>query len=161
MRKLILIACMTLVVSISAFSQVEKGDINLSGSLSFQKFSDVDGSGIFDAKGGYYFTQNIEAGANMSVIFSDATLVGFGPYASYNFLTQDAKLLPYAGANLLFITSDNLSVTAFGVNGGAKYFLTEIINIDASMSLQKATGDLDGTLFVMRVGIGFLLGKIK
>jgi hypothetical protein len=161
MKKLTMIAFIVLGASTSAFSQVEKGDINLSGSLTFQKFSDIDGSGLFDAKAGYFFSQNIEAGANMSIIFSEATALGFGPYASYNFLTEDAKLLPYVGTNLLFITADQLSVTALGVNGGAKYFLTEIINVDASMSLQKAFGDLDGTLFVMRVGIGFLLGKVK
>lgn len=161
MKKLLGIAFVTLLMSTSAYAQVEKGDINISGSLSFQKFSDIDGSGLFDAKGGYFFTQNLEAGATLTLIFSEATGFGFGPYASYNFLTQDAKLMPYAGTNLLFFAMNEANVTALGVNGGAKYFLTETINIDAGLSLQKTFGDLDGSLFVMRIGLGFILGDVK
>ena len=160
MKKLLLIACV-LFTSTFAFAQVEKGDINISGSLSFQKFSDMDGTGLLDTKVGYFFTQNLEAGANLTVIFSDPAGFGLGPYATYNFLTQDAKLLPYAGANLLFFAMDGFNATGLGVNGGAKYFLTETINIDAGLSLQKTFGDLDGSLFVMRVGIGFILGDLK
>ncbi len=162
MKKLILIAFVALCAGTTAFAQVEKGDVNISGSLSYQKFSDVDGTGIFEAKGGYFFSQHLEGGANIMLLFSDGnTGFGLGPYASYNFLTEDAKLLPYVGANFLLFAIDGTSITSIGVNGGAKYFLTETINVDAGISLQQAFGDLDGSLFTMRIGIGFLLGKLK
>lgn len=161
MRKLILFAFAIVVTSTAAFSQVEKGDINISGSLSFQKLSDMDGFGIFEAKGGYFFTQNVEAGTTFNVMFGPITVTGIGPYASYNFLTEDAKLLPYAGANLSFLFGEGFSSTAIGVNGGAKYFLTETVNVDAGLSLQQGFGDLDGAVFIMRVGIGFILGNVK
>lgn len=161
MKKISFVVFVLLITSTGAFSQVEKGDINISGSMTFQKFSNVDGAGLFDAKAGYFFTQNLEAGANVLVIFSHPSAFGIGPYASYNFLTQDAKLLPYAGANLLFVVTDQTGLGAFGAHGGAKYFLTETINVDAGISLQKTFGELDGSLFSMRIGIGFILGDVK
>lgn len=161
MKKLGLLVFASLVTCSFAFSQVEKGDINVSGSLSFTKFKDVDGFGIFEAKGGYFFTQNIEAGTTLNIMFGPTTITGIGPYASYNFLTQDAKLLPYAGANLSFLFGDGFSSTALGANGGAKYFLTETVNVDAGLSLQQGFGDLKGSVFIMRIGIGFILGDIK
>lgn len=161
MRKLTLIAFAVLAMSTSAFSQVEKGDINVSGSLSFIKIKDVDGVGLFEAKGGYYFSQNFEAGGNLTINFGETAMTGIGPYATYNFLTQDAKLLPYAGANLMFFFAEEMSATALGLNGGAKYFLNETVNVDAGLTLLQGFGDLDGSLFVMRVGIGFILGDLK
>lgn len=161
MKKLTLIAFAVLAVSTVAFAQVEKGDINVSGSLSFTKVSDFDGAGIIEGKAGYYFSQNFEAGGVLNIQLGETAVTGLGPYATYNFLTQDAKLLPYAGGNLLFMFSENVSATALGVNGGAKYFINESVNIDAGLALYKSFGDLDGSLFVMRVGIGFLLGSLK
>lgn len=160
MKKILLFG-VVLFACTAAFSQVEKGDINLSGSLSFTKISDLDGMGNFEAKGGYYFSQNLEFGGNLNITFGETPVTGIGPYATYNFLTQDAKLLPYAGANLLFLFSDNVNATALGVNGGAKYFLNESVNVDAGISFLQGFGDIDGSLFIMRVGIGFILGDLK
>jgi len=162
MKKLVLIAFAVIAISGTAFSQVEKGDFNISGSLSFSKYKDVDGMGQFDAKGGYYITQNIEVGATALILASGGeTGVGIGPYGAYNFLTQDAKLLPYVGANLFLFSIGDINLNSAGVNGGAKYFITEAINIDAGISLQQSFGDVEGTLFTARVGIGFILGKVK
>jgi len=162
MKKLGLIVFAIVTFSITAFSQVEKGDFNISGSLSFSKYKDVDGMGQFDAKGGYYVTQNIEVGATALILAQGGdTGVGIGPYGAYNFLTQDAKLLPYVGANLFLFSLGDISLNSAGVNGGAKYFITEAINIDAGISIQQAFGDIEGSLFTARVGIGFILGKVK
>jgi hypothetical protein len=160
--KKILFFAVILLASTAAFSQVEKGDFNISGSLSFNKYKDVDGMGQFDAKGGYYVTQNIEVGATALILASGGdTGIGIGPYGAYNFLTQDAKLLPYVGANLFLFSIGDISLNSAGINGGAKYFITEAINIDAGLSIQQSFGDVEGSLFTARVGIGFILGKVK
>lgn len=162
MKKLVLVAFAIVAISTSAFSQVEKGDFNISGSLSYSKYEDIDAMGQFDAKGGYYFTQNVEAGTTLQLLFAGGeTGVGIGPYAAYNFLTQDAKLLPYVGANLLLFSFADMNINSIGINGGTRYFITEAINIDGGISLQKGFGDFDGTLFTARIGIGFILGKVK
>lgn len=149
-------------LSTAAFAQVEKGDINLSGSLSYTKFPKIDGMGQLDAKAGYFFTQNLEAGTTLQLFFAAGDVgLGIGPYASYNFLTEDAKLMPYAGAGFSFFTFSSMTSTAVGINGGVKYFLTEKINIDTGVTLQQSFGDLDGTMFMARIGIGFIMGKLK
>lgn len=160
MKKLVLIA-FALMLSTAVFAQVEKGDINLSGSLSYIKYPDIDGMGQFDAKGGYFLTQNLELGTSLQLYFMKDVGVGIGPYASYNFLTEDAKLMPYAGAGFSFLAIAGISATSVGVNGGVKYFLTEKINIDSGITLQQSFGDLKGTMFMARVGIGFIMGKLN
>ncbi len=161
MKKLLIIMVLLMAVS-AAYAQVEKGDINLSGSLSYTKFPKIDGMGQFDAKVGYFFSSNIEAGTTIQLFFAGGeTGFGLGPYASYNFLTQDAKLMPYAGAGFSFFTFSSMTSTSVGLNGGVKYFLTEKINIDTGITLQQSFGDFDGTMFMARIGIGFIMGKLK
>lgn len=162
MKKLSLIVFAILATTAIATAQVEKGDFNISGSLSFSKYKELDGTGQFDAKGGYFVTQNIEVGATALILASGGeTGIGIGPYGAYNFLTQDAKLLPYVGANLFLFSIGDISLNSVGVNGGAKYFITEAINVDAGITIQQSFGDIEGSLFTARVGIGFILGKVK
>ena len=158
MKKILLVGF--LLISGVAFSQVEKGDVNVTGTLSYINL-DGEGLGIFQAKGGYFFSQNIEAGTALQLFFTGGeTGVNFGPYATYNFLTQDARLLPYAGVQLSFFSIAGVNMNSGGIYGGAKYFITEAINVDGSMSLQQGFGDYDGTTFTFNVGLGFILGKL-
>jgi hypothetical protein len=159
MKKILLVGL--LLTSTLAFSQVEKGDFNLSGSLSLTSI-EGEGTGLFFTKAGYYFTQNVEAGTSLTLIFAQGeTGTGFGPYATYNFLTQDGKFLPYVGGQFSFLSIAGIDINSGGIYGGAKYFVTEAVNIDAGMSLQQGFGDFDGTLFTATIGIGFILGKLN
>jgi hypothetical protein len=161
MKKLLLLVFAVLVTSTAAFSQVEKGDINLSGNFTYTGI-EGEGVGLFFAKGGYFFSQNIEAGASLQFIFAGGeTGTGIGPYATYNFLTQDAKLLPYLGAQIQLLSFMGADINSAGIYGGSKYFVTEAVNIDGGISLQKGFGDFDGTIFTATIGIGFVLGKLK
>ena len=159
MKKLLLGAL--LLVSTMAFSQVEKGDINLSGSLTYTGI-EGEGVGLLFLKGGYFFTQNVEGGTSVQLIFAQGeTGTGFGPYVTYNFLTQNAKLLPYVGAQLSLLSIAGIDINSGGIYGGAKYFVTEAVNIDAGLSFQQGFGDFDGSLMTATIGIGFVLGKLK
>lgn len=160
MKKLILI--LSVMISTVGFSQVEKGDINATFNALYLG-GDGFGVGIISGKVGYFFTQNIEGGVTPSITFmtfggDGDTSPGIGFYGTYNFLTSDGKLLPYAGGSIDFISSQGSNFTALGVYGGAKYFLTEALNIDGGIKLLSAEGQ---TLFLTQVGIGFIIGKLK
>ena len=173
MKKLLIFA-FALVMSTVAFSQVEKGDINATANVSFSsmKFKDLDdpmNMTNINFRGGYFFTNNIEAGLAVSVSGTSTggektTTLGWGPYAVYNFLTADAKLLPYVGANFLNVNIDQEGVDPINQIGGfvgAKYFLTEVVNIDTSLNYTSWLGDLKGSSLVFNVGVGINFGKLK
>ncbi len=168
MKKLILFV-FALTVSTVAFSQVEKGDITGTANVSFSSFKPEGGDALkmalFNIRAGYFVTNNIEAGLTLQITnAAETTSTGIGPYAVYNFLTADAKLLPYIGANFLNYNSGIEGVDAInqlGGFGGAKYFITEAVNIDASLNYTTWLGDFSGSSFTFNLGIGLNLGALK
>lgn len=168
MNKLLVFGLL-LITSLS-YSQIQKGDVGLTFNatyLSTENFS----FGMFSAKLGKFFTQNIDAGVKPQLQLGEGfSGFGLGVYGAYNFLTADAKLLPYVGAELntfsqSFDGADTFSKTDIGGYAGVKYFLTESLNIDANMNYlvnvaNSAEADIGGT-FMFNVGIGFILGKLK
>lgn len=170
MKKILLVGL--LLISTLAFSQVEKGDFSGTANIAFMsnKAKDLDDPINITSlalRGGYYFTDNIEAGLNLSISsFSfegDAmSTVGIGPYGVYNFLTDDGKLLPYVGANYLSQKSTDVdAVGQLGAFGGVKYFLTEVVNIDTSINYTSWLGDIKGSSLFINVGVGINFGKLK
>ncbi len=158
MKKLLLIGF--ILINTIAFSQVEKGDKNLTFNALYTG-GEGFALGMISGKFGYFVTQHIEAGVtpSLSVIKAgDETITspGLGLYGTYNWLTADAKLLPYAGASINFIKVIDQTETSFGLYGGSKYFLTESLNIDGGLQVQALDGN---ALFIFQVGIGFILGK--
>jgi len=171
MKKLALFV-FALIVSTVAFSQVEKGDVNATAAVSFtsQKFKDFDdptNMSNITVRAGYFFTNNIEGGLSLSVSGTSfagesSTTVGWGPYAVYNFLTADAKMLPYVGANFYSMSMEGIDpINQIGAFGGAKYFLTEVVNIDASLNYTSWLGDIKGSTILFNVGIGINFGRLK
>ena len=170
MKKILLVG-LTLISSIT-FAQVEKGDITATGNVSWtnMKFKDVDDPFTltnFSARGGYFFTNNVEAGISLSVSGTSvagesSSTFGFGPYAVYNFLTADGKMLPYLGANFYSSsTTDQDAINQLGAFGGAKYFLTEVVNIDANLNYTSWLGDIKGSSLIFNIGVGINFGKLK
>jgi hypothetical protein len=158
MKKLLL--CVMLAVGTAAYAQVEKGDITATGNVSLQsdKFEGADAQNMsqFSVKGGYFFTNNIEGGLTILVIGAgDITMTGFGPYATYNFLTADGKFLPYVGANFYNFNTGIEGADAInqiGAVGGFKYFLTEVVNIDTSLNYTSWLGDISGSSLRLNIG---------
>ena len=167
MKKLLLIVLVA--VSTATFAQVEKGDFNATGNISFTSTTpeggDATNMGQIGVRGGYYFTNNIEAGAGIDIIIMDETnMTGFGPYAVYNFLTSGGKFLPYIGANYYRFDAGIEGADAIGQIGGFggfKYFLTEAVNVDTSLNYTSWLGDFSGSSLRLNVGIGINFGKLK
>ena len=168
MKKILLVGL--LLISTVAFSQVEKGDVSLTFNGSYLSSDDFS-FGLFSAKLGRFFTDNIEAGVTPQLQLGEGfSAFGLGAYGTYNILTSDAKLLPYLGGSLNIFTSsiegaDSFSKTDAGFYGGTKYFLTESLNIDANMNYtfniaNSVDADLGGT-FMFNIGVGFIIGKLN
>jgi hypothetical protein len=163
MKKIIVLAL--IVISTTAFAQQEKGDLNVTFSGTYMSYSGFNFGQVY-GKAGYYITKSIEVGAKPQLLFGKGfTGFGFGGYGTYNFLTADAKLVPYAGAELSYFTVASLSQTNLGIYGGSKYFLTERLNVDAGLNLAfnlANNSDVNlGTIFQFQVGVGFILGNLN
>ncbi|MCU0418684.1 MAG: hypothetical protein MUC38_03420 [Cyclobacteriaceae bacterium] len=164
---LTIILCLT--AGSAAWSQVEKGDFSLTVNGSYSKTGDVASLGLINAKLGRFVTKNVELGIKPQFMFSKGfNGTGMGVYSTYNFLTKDGKLLPYAGVELNFQNQsfdegDDVDQTDLGLYAGTKLFLNEKINVDFGLNIlsnmsNSADADL-GTMVMFNIGIGFILGK--
>lgn len=171
MKKALIVFATMVLLSSASFAQQEKGDISLTFGGSYTK-TDFMGMGTLFAKGGYLVTDNIEVGARPQLMLAEGvSSITMGLYGTYNFLTSDGKLVPYAGGELTLnsISGDNfdaLSRTDFGLYGGAKYFLNESVNIDAglnysfNLSNNYGEGADIGGIFLFQFGVGFIIGNL-
>jgi len=193
----ILLLLSSLLLNQVAYCQVEKGDFNIGLSSSFTTQSgspqNINITGLVSAE--RFFTNNISVGLAplVSVITSKGALTsvyGVNVFGNYNFLTKGAKFLPYAGlvgsinqsiSNTdsktnqngdQVVDSGNTTVSFYGLGGkvGAKYFLTERINLDANLNYatnlsSKVNGEElaigEGGQLQLFFGLGVVLGKNK
>lgn len=191
--KKVLIIIVAFIVSFSTQAQQEKGDlaIQFSGNFYSQRvdfglITDTYYAGNIYIKLGKFFTPNIELGVKPNVgivprreytivrgaLVEDKSIgvdVGFGLYGTYSFLTEDAKMMPYAGAEVSYAPSGKESTINLGPYAGVKYFLTEKVNIDANASYLINLGSTYGNqsetdiggLLTINIGVGVILGKLK
>ncbi len=169
MKKLFILALFIIAAS-AAVAQQQQGDFQLQAQASYysnsfagQSFS--VGSLYFNAS--KFFTDNIEVGVQPFFSFSDAsTTVNLSFFGNYSFLTDNAKLVPYGGVQIMFynLGSDpDFSQTGFGFKAGLRYFVTENVNIDVGPNiafLSAPAGAPEGsTLFQFTAGLGYIFGK--
>lgn len=168
------VGLMLLVAVIFAFSgiaraQIEEGDKEVQALFSFQTTSGEGSVDILMMMGafGYYFTQNHEAGINLMLIgYNEADeWMGVSPiqvFYTYNFIVQNPKLVPYAGASIgkVVLIGDempDISIWIYGANGGIKYFISENTALVPQVLLQRMTmsnGDsVSETTFTLMVGL--------
>lgn len=171
MKKALILFAVVAIFSTVSYAQQEKGDISVTFGGSYTK-TDFAGMGTLFAKGGYFVTDNIETGARPQLMLADGvTNFTLGLYGTYNFITSDAKLVPYAGAELSLNSMkieglDGLSRTDFGLYGGAKYFLNESVNVDAGLNYSFNVGNNYGEgadvggIFLFQFGVGIVLGNL-
>lgn len=144
-------------VSITLVAQQQKGDFQLQAQGTYFAASGISG-GLLFLNASKFITQNIEVGVSPSFSFFGGTSVNLSAYSNYNFLTSNAKIVPYAGAQFLLF---NLGVkdgssAGVGLKGGLRYFITERVNVDFGPSITFLKG---GSLFYFNAGLGFILGR--
>ena len=163
MKKVLVLFALCLAGS-SLFAQQEKGDQLLRFNGSYSKYGESDGTGSLNIKIGQFITTNIEAGLETTLMTSSSfSNTSYGFYGTYNFLTKDAKMVPYAGlrasltqtqVSVLGTTNKETSAAA-GFYGGLRYFLTEKVNIDTGLSYDF--GKID--ILMWNIGLGIILSK--
>lgn len=163
-----------LVASACLFGQQAKGDLalNFQGSVIATETTVKTGgpmgdvtsnstSGLIMAGVSYYFTDHLEAGLAPNIIFGDSKSTGVQVFANWNFLTNGAKVVPYAGLLGSYNKPDMGDALKFvGVKGGAKFFLKPKIAFDVNgniMTQVGATAGMKTSQLQLLVGLSFLL----
>ncbi len=157
MKKLKLFVLLTCASLTFTFAQQQKGDFQLQAQGSYFSASGFSGGTLF-LNGSKFVTQNIEVGASPIFTFGTETTINLSAYSNYNFITNDAKMVPYAGAQLLLFNlgAKGGSETGFGLKGGLRYFISERVNVDVGPSITFLKGS---SLFYFNAGLGFILGR--
>lgn len=157
MKKLSLFLLLTVASLTFAFAQQQKGDFQLQAQGTYFSASGFSGGTLF-LNGSKFITQNVEVGASPIFTFGGETTINLSIYSNYNFLLNDAKMVPYAGAQLLLFNlgANGGSQTGFGFKGGLRYFITERVNVDVGPSITFLSGT---SLFYFNAGLGFILGR--
>jgi hypothetical protein len=179
-----LLMCVVLclaVITMPAYSQQQKGDVELQFQGYYfttigQEFS--FGSGNLAAKIGPYLTDNLQVGIGPTLSITTTSTPTFNPvtmkleseskttttfgstlFFVYSFLSRNAKLVPYFGANYFkqdFSNSDDKG--SVGINLGAKYYFAKKAAFDVSGNyLFTLNKDQQGGMLYFAVGISFLL----
>jgi len=182
---LFLVLCLAL-VAVPALSQQQKGDVELQfqGYYFTTIGSDLQfGSGTISGKIGPYITDNLQIGIGPTLTITTMTTTeyvpGTAPYYTpttkeetkttttfgstaffvYSFLTRNAKLVPYFGAQYFKQDfSDSEDKGSVGVNLGVKYYFAKKAAFDLSGNyLFTLNKDQEGGMLFFAVGLSFLL----
>ncbi len=170
MRCLMCVAVVGLVVAGTASASVKQGDTELDFLAGFTTQNGVSGGPDFEAwfvSGalGYFLTDNIQVqgaaiGALTSTEFGDSSLDvdvwGLGGRAKYHFMPTN-QLVPYIGAQLLWVTADidtspdsslegTTDGTLWGPLAGVRYALNDRNDLFAEYQYQIWEGDIGDVL---------------
>ncbi len=156
MKKIILIA-MFGIITTSAFSQINKGQLLVGGSANFSssKQNDVPDSKLttfhFSPDVGYFFIPNLAGGLRASFSSSKYededeafTSTSVAPFVRYYFLPAEQKVNVFADASYGIGSvgqGDNESFNYFGVMAGPAVFLNEHTALEFAIQYQSWGGD--------------------
>lgn len=146
---------MIAVFSLTAKAQTEKGTWLLGGSVAFNTSG---GSSVFmvNPNIGYFLTDNLAAGANLSVATtSGLTTWAIGPFVR-GYFTKSTSGKPFLGASFLVggtsVSGNSSTSTGFGVEGGYALFLNRSVALNLMAQYTKVGKGTDGTF---GIGAGF------
>lgn len=188
-----LISIILLFVSTVTFSQVEKGDMELGLFGNYNTPTEGGGgSGVLGVTATGYFSPNFSAGTSITMVMysgikdyldpsagNELKMTPFlGVFATYNFLTPNAKLLPYIGAQFDMTWVETVEYIYTGVpenpvvvlelyegiyyvggKAGIKFFVTEMINLDVNFKYQTLVSGPEGYT-AGNIGVNFGIGVI-
>ena len=166
MKKLLLVAVVSLCALVSAKAQINQGAILVGASSNFG-FTNVSPDGgdsysKFDLHGkvGYFFIDNLTGGVKLDYQkIDEASAFGFGVFGRYylnNVIILGASLGTY---KLDYGSSGDASATTLGLEGGYAAFITDNIAVEPTLNIDLYSGDIDQTNFGLNVGFTFYLGR--
>lgn len=148
MKKILVIALIAVVAATTHGMFLEEGtsEVSVSGLLDFDSANGtLTDLNLFY---GYFFMDYLEIGLAGSYLNDDAVQVwALGPKAEYNF-DIGYSIVPFVGGSLMIASTDfkdtDKSDTAgiAGVEGGAKFFITEYAAISVALIGELATEDI-------------------
>src|SRR5438105_4979828 len=98
MKKFFTLLLFTGIIS-AASAQQQAGDYQVQAQFSYYSISGFNtGTLYFNAS--KFITQNFEIGVSPQIVFSTEDIFNLSFYSNYNFLTKDAKMVPYLGAQV-------------------------------------------------------------
>lgn len=176
-----------ILISISTFAQVEKGDKELAMFGNFNAPTEgPGGSGTLGFTASNYLSPHFSLGVSMMMTFysgqnfntgeSELKMTPFlGTFATYNFITANGKVMPYIGAQFDFTWVETVDpifngtdfdyivilegITYMGGKAGLKIFMTEMINFDINLKYQTLLSGPEG-FTAGNIGINFGIGVI-
>ena len=167
--KFLSLVVLFLILCLTAYAQQEKGDKVFRFNGSYSKYGNADGFAFLNLKAGYFINKNIEAGVEPTIILGGGfSQLSMGVYSTYNFITPDAKMVPYAGLRVSAAlqslkvpdglggtTSSSKGSGNLGLYGGLRYYITERVNLDSGISYDFGSINV----FQWSIGIGVILGR--
>ena len=158
MKKIVLLA-LTLVMSLAASAQFEKGKGYLGASLSgleVESYCKQFHLGI-DAKAGYLFADNLMALAEVGYNHwqkqeDEVTLGASGRY----YIIQNGL---YLGAGLKYKHTIGYNDLLPGVQVGYAFFLSRTVTLEPALYFDISTKSSDYSCYGLRIGIGVYLFK--
>ena len=148
MRKILIIALIAAMAATSQGMFLEEGtsEISVSGLLDFET---ANGTLIdLNLFYGYFFMDYLEIGVAGSYLDNDAVQAwAIGPKAEYNF-DIGYSVVPFVGGSLQFASTEfkdadkDDTAGIAGIEGGAKFFITEYAAISVALVGEMATEDL-------------------
>jgi hypothetical protein len=165
MKKLLLVAVVSLCALVSANAQINQGAVLVGGSsnLGFTNVSpDVgDSYSKFQLQGkvGYFFIDNLTGGVKLDYQKVDeASSLGLGIFGRY-YLNNVIILGATLGTSKRDSGVADASSTWLGLEGGYAAFITDAIAIEPTLNIDIFSGDFDETNFGLNVGISLYLGR--
>jgi len=156
----LLTVCSALCFASVAFGQIEKGAWLFSGgsNLGNTSFSQSGGgsSSAFnlDLKGGYFFMDNLAAGALLNLLsYSGSSTTGIGLFARYY---VQGKFFLGAGFQSWSTSGGGGSTTQIPVEVGYAFFVNNAIAVEPGLKLTTFSG---GSTFNIGIGFTVFLGR--
>ena len=151
MKKLLVIALVALCAAGSYASMLpaDTAEVFVTGMLDLETANDT----LIDLNFGYgyFFVDYLETGWRVGLEDDDAhTAYSLGGFAEYNF-DLGIELMPFVGASLDLVSVDmhdtgdddgDKTAGVLGIQGGAKYFITESLAVSTALVVERATKDI-------------------
>ena len=148
MKKFLVIALIATAAATSRGMFFEEGtkEISVAGLLDFESANGTRAD--LNLFYGYFFMDYLEIGLAGSYLNDDAVRVwALGPHGEWNF-DIGLELVPFVGGSLMYAHTrnknldENRDAGIAGLQGGAKYMLTEYAALSAALVFEAATDDI-------------------